>query len=289
MSSSTSYPIRFFAAIAALAIVFASATALGAHDFWLVPDAFAVAGDADLRVSGHSGTRFGTSQGATQPARVIDARVIGANGEMKITEMEVQGTALRLRQRPSEAGQYLVTLALQPRTSRSTPQGLLRYLRAEGAAGEAMRLERANLLTGDTISYRSSKFATTVVQVGRGGARAFARTSGHPLQFVPLTDPGHALVGDTLHVRITMDGLPLRNTAVHAGPAVDTTVQDSTGRPVDTTIHLATDATGMVHVPLSKSGAWNLRTAAVAARRDSGGAAWDIAWATYVFGVSPRR
>lgn len=278
-------PIAIFTAAAVLS----AATALAAHDFWLIPDAFTIAGDSTARVSGHSGTRFGTSQSPTQPSRIMDARIIGAGGEQKITDLSVVGTSLRLAQRPGAAGQYLVTIALQPRVSRTTPQGLLRYLRAEGAAGESARLERSNELGGDSLGYRSLKYATTIVQVGRGGSRAFAKSTGHPLQLVPLADPGDLHVGDTLRVRVTMHGEPLRNTAVHAGPAVDTTVRDSTGRPQDTTIHLSTDAAGVLHLPITKAGPWNMRTAAVVPSRDASVAAWDVAWATFVFPVGARH
>lgn len=271
--------------------LFAAAPVLFGHDFWLVPDAFAIAGDSTLRVSGLSGTRFATSQSAVQPARIIDARIVGPSSETKITELTVQGTSLRLAQKPGAAGQYLIVVGLAPRTTRATPAGLLRFLRAEGGAAEAVRLERENALEGrDSVAYTSASYATTIVQVGSAGPRAFAVSTGQPLQFVPLADPLRVDVGDTLRVRIVGHGKPLPNTGVYAGAAIDTAVKAADGTvAAPPTLQLTTDADGVVHLPLTKAGPWNIRAAHVSPKAGGQAGEWDVARATYVFAVGAAR
>lgn len=264
----------------AIATLLAAAPTLFAHDFWIIPDAFTVPADSTVWVSGRSGTRFPTGS-AVQPARVADARIVGQSTQTRITEMSVQGTSLRLSQRPTSAGQYLIVVGLTPRASRSTPAGLLRFLRAEGGADEAARLERENALAGrDSLVFHSASYAATIVQFGRGGPRAFAVNSGQPLQFIPLTDPLQSHVGDTLHVRIEGLGEPLSNTGVHASGTIDSTATD----PGSATLHLMTDANGVVHIPLTKPGLWNIRAAHVSPRPGTQNE-WDVARATYVFTV----
>ena len=271
----------------AVVTALAAATTTFAHDFWLVPDAFAVAGDSTVRVSGRVGLHFPNGQ-AVQPTRVVDARIVGASGETKITDLSVQGTSLRLTQKPAAAGQYLVVVGLAPRTTRTTPDRLLRFLRAEGGAAEASRLERESALGGaDSLAFHSASYAATVVQVGRGGPRAFNVSSGHPLQFVPLADPAHLHVGDTLHVRIVGSGKPVPGAGIDAGPAVDsaTAAAATGGTAAGTVLHLTADANSVAHVPVTKAGLWYLRAAHASRRGDVAAREWDVARATYVFSV----
>ena len=273
--------LRLLAGIPAAVAILAIASTASAHDFWLIPDLFAFPGEATVHVNGRSGTRF-PNGAAVQPTRVVDARIIGASGQTKITEMTVEGTSLRLHQKPTAAGQYLIAVSLAPRTTRSTPAGLIRYLRAEGGAAEAGRLERENAFTGvDSVVFTGASFAATAVQVGQGGPRAFSLTAGFPLEVVPLNDPGHLHLGDTLHVRVLGGGKAVPNVGLDATPAIDTTA----GSTASGAVSLTADASGVVHVPLTKAGPWMLRSAYVGRR--SGGAPneWEVSRSTYVLNV----
>lgn len=267
------------AVIGSLAIV---STAM-AHDFWIIPDMFIVAGDSTMHFSGRAGTRFPTGT-AVPVARVADARIIGAASQTKITQMSVEGTSLRLHEKPSGAGQYLVVVTLSSSPTRSTATGLLRFLRSEGGASEAGRLERENALTGqDSVVYHATSYAEAVVEVGHGGPRAFAVSAGIPLEFVPVNDPARLHEGDTLHVKVLGQGKPVPNIGIFAGPAVDTT----TAAP-STSLTLTADGNGVVHLPLTKGGAWDLRAAHVTRRTGGAPNEWMIARTTYVFGVAAK-
>lgn len=259
-----------------------------AHDFWIIPDIFSAPADATLHFSGRAGTRFPAGT-AVQPNRVAEARLIGATSQTKITEMSVEGTSLRLHQKPPAAGQYIVAVTLASNPTRSTAAGVLRFLKSEGGAAEAARLERENALAGqDSLVYHATSYAEAVVEVGRGGPRAFATSTGLPLEFVPVNDPSHLHEGDTLHVKVVGNGKAVPNIGIFAGPAADTTA-GATASGANTSLSLVADDAGVVHLPLTKSGAWNLRAAYVSKR--SGGAAneWTISRTTYVFGVSPKH
>lgn len=272
---------------ASVAILAMTSTAL-AHDFWLIPDMFGFAQDASVHVNGRSGLRFPTGT-AVQPARVADARIIGATSDSKIAEMAVEGTSLRLHMKPAAAGQYLIVAGLMPRTTRAAPAGLIRYLNAEGGAAEATRLERDNALAGfDTVVYTGASYAATIMQVGAGGPRAFSRTAGFPLEFVPVNDPGHLHAGDTLHVKVVGAGKPVAGIGIDATPANDTSAA-AAASPASAALTLTADANGVVHIPLAKAGPWMLRSAFVS--KKVGGAAneWDVSRTTYVFNVAVKH
>ncbi len=264
---------RSLAATTAFAAVLAGVSSASAHDFWVIPHLFAFSNDSMVHVNGKSGVQF-PAGAPVQPTRVANAWLIGANARTQITQLSVVDSSLLLHHKPEVAGQYLIAVGLTPRTTRSTPAGLLRYLRAEGGGAEAARLERENALVGDSLVYHGASYASTVVQVGRAGPRAFSSTAGFPLEFVPLSDPTHLHVGDTLHIRVLGGGKAAASIGTDARNVADTSWTT-----------LSADANGVVHLPLTKSGPWLLRSAWVGKR--AGGAAneWDVARSTYVFDV----
>ncbi len=277
--------------VAVIATAIATITVVStasAHDFWIVPDLFAVAGGSTAHINGRAGTRFPAGS-AVQPDRVADARIIGAAGQMKITQMSVEGGSLRLHQKPAAAGQYLVAVGLTPRVTRSTSAGLLRFLRAEGGSAEAARLERDNVLAGlDSVVFNSASYASTVIQYGRGGPSAFSMTAGYPLEFVPVNNPTHLHVGDTLHVMVMGAGKPVAGIGLDATPAADTSAPLVAGAP-STSLALIADAKGVVHLPLGKAGLWLLRSAFVSRKAGGNPNDFEVARSTYVFSVGAKH
>ncbi len=281
----TSPRLKFLTLTALIGSLSFAGTAL-AHDFWIIPDLFTFAADSTVHLSARAGTKFPEGT-AVQLARIADARIIGAKGEMTITDMAVDNGALRLHQRPTNAGQYLVVVGLTPSVTRSIPSGLLRFLRAEGGAAEADRIEAAHTLAGqDSVVFHAASYASTVVQVGRGGPKAFTLAAGTPLQFAPVSDPLHLHVGDTLQITMLGLGKPVAGLAIEAKPAADITTSAASLTPWLT---LKADAKGVVSLPLVSAGAWILRSAFVSAH--SGGTVneYDIARATYVLSVGAKH
>ena len=276
---------RMFGTALAAITLFASAAA--AHDFWIIPDVFDFAANATVHVNGRQGgTKFPDGR-VVQPDRVIDARIIGASSSTKITDMTVEGTSLKLHQKPAAAGQYLVVVALSTRDFRETPAGVVKFLRLEGGAAEGARLERENILTGlDSVIFTAASYAETIAQVGNGGPRAFTKLAGLRLEFVPVNDPGHVHVGDTLHVKVLGNGKPVAGIGIEAAVGLDS----AAGATASVTrIAFTADANGIVHVPLSAAGPVMLRSAY--ASHKAGGAAnvWDVSRTTYVFNVGARH
>ncbi|WP_411279554.1 DUF4198 domain-containing protein [Gemmatimonas sp.] len=267
--------------VVAVATAVFSSTAV-AHDFWLMPHMFGFAENSAWHVNGRQGTRFPAGT-AVPVARVVDARVISASATMTITEMTVEGTTLRLHQKPSSAGQYLIVVGLAPRVFRETPAGTLRFLRAEGGALEADRLERSHALAGlDSVIFTAASYAATIAEIGQEGPRAFSKSAGLRLEFVPLNDPGHLHVGDTLHVRVLGNGVAVPRIGIDAAAALDTTATPPASL---VRVSFTADVNGVVHVPLTQAGPWMLRSAY--ASKKSGGAAneWDVSRTTYVLSV----
>jgi ketosteroid isomerase-like protein len=282
---------RAAAPAAAILAVFASAATVWAHDFWIVPNAFAVGAGSWLEALGQTSVKFPTSSSAVAPERVSEARVIGATSDERIADLSVAGKSLLLKHRPSTAGQRVVAVALVTRTSRAAPAGLKRYIALEGAPELVERYESEGLFSKpDSVTQKTTKYAKTVVEVGRGGPRAYAKTAGHALEFVPVTDPSSLRVGDTFAVRLLFRNQPLANAHVHAGAAPEAALNDSTALPADAKDRpLMTDLNGVLRVPIDEPGLWNLRTLHAAPVSAASPSEWEVAFATIVFRADASR
>lgn len=272
-------------AVIASMIILATGT-LGAHDFWLVPNAFELTSGDSVTVHGQTSSRFPTTESAVTTDRVADARLIGTTSESRITELSIAGKSLRLAHRPSMAGQYLVVAGLHWRTARESAASFRRYLELEGAPAALERINREGLLKGrDSVTRRYAKYAKTLVQVGANGGRAFNRVAGQPLEFVPMHDPAGLKPGDTLALRLIMLGRSAPGARVHAG-AVHW-MPGSAGEPHEAAkdVNLIADAAGIVRVPITSAGLWNVRTIQIVQSPAGAPADWDAHWATLVFHV----
>lgn len=278
-------------AAAAAVFILSSAATLAAHDFWLVPNAFQVAAGDTVDVLGQTSSRFPTTESAVATDRVAEARIIGAGMEARISDLSISGKSLRLRTRPSAAGQYVIAATLRWRSMRESAESFRRYLSLEGASAALERIDREGLLSGrDSVTRRYAKYAKTLVQVGRAGGRAFNQVAGHPLEFMPGMDPAAVRAGDTLSIRLRFLRQPAKGARVHAG-AVEWTGFPVPEQPRETAkdTEFVADTNGVIRIPISAAGLWNIRTIQIAQSPPGSGVDWDAHWATLVFRVEGTR
>lgn len=255
----------FAFACAALPLYPASAAA---HDFWLVPASAQSRPNGVIEIRGQTSSLFPTSVSAVTPDRIGSAMVVTGRGTVSLSGFATSGRSLFVRYRPVEQGQHLFAVQLHPRLVRETPASLRRYMELEGAPEALARYEREGRLppvaSRDSLTRRYAKYAKTFTDVGTAGARTFGHVVGHPLEFVPLTDPATTRPGDTLSVRLLLSGRPLAGARVHAGVGEASTaaLEDTAAsrRAAARDVELVTDANGVLRVPVAKTGLWNLRT-----------------------------
>lgn len=278
---SPSASTRLAVIVLVVVTVVCSASALAAHDFWIIPDAFRIATGQPLVIRTATGTKFPASESAVRADQVAEARVLGATpaADQPLGAFSISGKSLIVEHRPSANGQRVVAFALQPSSRRMAGEGLARYLRLEGAPLIAERYAKEGQLPTDSVLLRSAKYAKLLVEVGRGGPTAFGRVASHALEIVPLSDPSAARAGDSLALRVVAAGQPLPGAQVHAGRAP----LEGEARGAD--LDLVADANGVVRVPIARAGTWNVRTAH-AAPAASAPSTWDVWWATVVFSTA---
>lgn len=159
---------------------------------------------------------------------------------------------------------------------KETADSFRKYLVAEGADDALKRHEAAGTLPTAAIVRRYAKYGKTVVEVGNG-PRAYQRVVGHPLEFVPLSDPNEGRAGGALPVRLMFNGAPLARARFHAGLA------PAKGDAPRKDLDITTGDDGVAVVPLGASGLWNVRTIHVVPAPRGADADWEVHWATFVF------
>ena len=275
---------RPLVALAAGAALLLTASVLDAHDFWLVPNAFAIAPGDDLVVRGQTSSRFPTSESAVPPERVADARVIEAGGTTPIRDLAVHERSLRLSYRPTAAGQAMVAVTTRPRSVRESAESFRRYLELEGVPELVERYRSEGRLPTDSVTRRYTKYAKTLVEVGQGGGRVYDRTAGHPLEFIPVSDPAGLRAGDSFAVRLLLRGQPLPGVRVHAS-GVPAGMNDEQAAAQAREATATTGADGVARFEVPAAGLWNVRTLHIVPADAGTGADWDAHWASMVFGV----
>ncbi len=268
-------------AILAATVLATTVSVASAHDFWLVPNAFAVRSGATLEIAGRTSSRFPTSESAVSPERVQSARVLIATREWAVGDLSVEGKALRLRHRPEAEGQYVVAVALAARESRTTPERLRRYIALEGAPALADRYQREGTLpTADTVTQVVAKYAKTLVEIGRGGPAAYTRRVDHALEIVPRNDTRRLLANDSLRVQVYYRGAPLREAQLFAGGAVPADSVAAGDKKPDVIVF--TDREGNASIPLGWGDLWNVRTVHAAVAPGGDPQRWEVLFATLV-------
>jgi hypothetical protein len=146
-----------------------------AQELWLVPDVFALASGSSTAATARVAARGARDRAPLRPAVIADVRLLGSAGEARLGDIAPDIASLRVRYRPRRLGQYVLAVALDPRSARTTQTQFVKWLRAQAADSEAARLERepAFALT-DSVTYRSVSYATAINDVGsrRRAARA---------------------------------------------------------------------------------------------------------------------
>ena len=209
-----------------------------------------------------------------------------ASGTTPLSDLSVADKSLLIRQPVRTPGQKIVAVTTKPRSVRESAEGFRHYLVAEGAPEALERYQREGKLPTDSITRRYAKYAKTMVEVGRGGARAFDKPVGHPLEFVPLSDPAALRAGDTLGVRLLFRGQPLAGIKVHAsGVPADHGLAPAAAAERAQEVTVETDARGIARIPIGREGLWNARTLHIEPAPAGSGADWDTHWVSLVFGA----
>jgi len=228
-------------AVAALALLGGPAAA---HDFWLQPQAFAVARGAEVPVAVLVGDGPAKQRSAVPARRVVRFGVVGPDGAERGAGFTAgQDAPVRL----GAAGAHVVVLATDNGGRNVLPGARFEaYLRDEGLTPA---IEARAGRHGAEGSEAYGRRAKALVQVGAGGPQdAATRAVGLTLEITPEVSPYATPRPPALPVRVVYEGGPLAGATVKlADLAADAEVAS-----------VVTDADGRALFAMPGAGAWRL-------------------------------
>lgn len=234
------------------ALMLGLVSSLAAHDLFLKLADYLVRPNAPIRITALNGT-FTTSENAIERARIGDLTLAGPGGKQPIDtgQVSIVGTRTVIRAQTGAAGTYVMGLSVRPNEITIPAADFNTYLKEEGL-GHVLEARRAagELERGATERY--AKHVKVVFQAGAARSDDYGTVLGHPAEVVPLANPYALGPGDTLAVRLLVDGRPAAGIEALAGG------RNPAGARLRS-LQLRSDGEGVVRIPLRSPGTWYVK------------------------------
>lgn len=234
------------------ALLFGLCSTLAAHDLFLKLSDYLVRANAAVRITALNGT-FTSSSNAVARSRVADLSLVGPAGRERLdtARLSAAGTRTLITARTGPSGTYVLGLSIRPSEITLQGQQFNAYLREEGLDHILEARQRAGELDRKATE-RYAKHVKIIFQAGNSRSDQYGAVFGYPVEIVPLQNPYALRAGDTLRVRLLVNGAPAAGSEALAGG------RSLAGGPLRTQ-HLRADADGIVPVRLSSAGTWYVK------------------------------
>ena len=227
-------------------------TPLAAHDLFLKLADYLVAPNSAIRITALNGT-FTTSENSIARSRLADVSLAGPGGRVRIDTAQVRtvGTRTQISARSGPAGTYVLGLSIRPSEITLRGAEFNAYLQEEGL-GHVVAARRAAGELDQGVTERYAKHVKVIFQAGSERSDGYTTVLGYPAEIVPLANPYTLAAGDTLALRLLVDGAPKAGLEALAGgrSAAGARLRVQT---------LRSDADGVIRVPLGSSGTWYVK------------------------------
>lgn len=250
---------------------------LQAHDLFIKLDRYSIEPGATAVVPILNGT-FAQSENAITWDRVADLSLVAPTGRARLDagQWAARGDTTFVTIRAGAAGTYVLGASTHPRALELSAEDFNAYLEHDGIPDILEARTRDGELDRPARE-RYGKHVKAVFQVGATRSEGYAAVLGYPAEIVPLANPSHLRVGDTLRVRCLVDGLPARHQLAIAGG------EASDGQPIAER-SVRTDGNGVAMFPLTAAGRWYVKFIHMAPVEEEG-LDYESKWATLTFEV----
>lgn len=255
------------------------ATAAQAHEFWMLPDRFALPVRGEVELALRVGENFvGDPVGFGRPM-AKSLRWFSRGAEVVLTpqlpdNLQQDSVALAF----DKAGAQLIVLDTQPFTITLTADTFNAYLREEGLE-RVMAQRKAAGQDTQPGRERYRRHVKTLLSVGGQSDASFGARAGQTLEIVPLSDPQRLKPGGTLALQVLFNGEPL------PGALVKVWNQRATQLNV---LRTRTDTAGRSTTTLPWAGVWMASVVHMVPATDNQGWDWDSHWGNLTFEMPAR-
>lgn len=255
------------------------------HDTWLIADK-STANDGDaVWLSFVTGEVFPLGEKATDPSRVAQFVDRVDDKSVNVTGFKPQDKGLSVRRPISAGGLHVIGCALAPHLIEMKPNDFEKYLRserAEAALSAFQRAHQADALKDKPIVEEYTKFAKTMIEIAPADADddGYALPLGHRLEIVPQSNPCRWKTGQTVQVKVLLDGYPWKDVNLFVG--------HEDRKAHDYAAETRTDAKGTASISLARPGHWFIKAHVIRPTDGLGKVKWESFWASLTFRVGGK-
>jgi uncharacterized GH25 family protein len=245
-----------------------------AHDLWLIPPEKAIPAKAAI-VHAHVGMDFPKSVLAPDTDRYPRKFVVQPDGKsIPLESAGKKDLSALLRFEPTMPGIHVIAVETTPKVLELDADKFNEYLVTDGLP-HIFRLRAKEKTLNQPAKERYRKSPKALVMVGDKEAGAWDKAAGLPLEILPLQNPFKLKIGDTLRVRVVLQGKPLAqaNLGWHRPGDGDT--------PAGT---VRADAAGEALIPIAATGLMTIRLAHMT-RPKTADYEWESYWTTLTFRI----
>ena len=269
-----------------------------AHDLFLKLERYALPAHTKVSIALVNGT-FDRSENVITRDRMQGVRILGPTAASPAVRppasawRDVEDTTV-LDFETGAPGTYVLGVSTKPRVLEMSAEDFNAYLEHDGVL-DTLEHRRSTGRLDEPARERYSKHVKAVYRVGGDAdappseaVTAASETGthgialGYPIEILPLEDPTDLAPGDSLRVRILLDGKPLPNQRVYASHEGHH-AHDESGRHTEA-VQARTDAEGIAAIELAKSGRWYVRLIHMR-EVDEPDVDYESNWATLTFAV----
>jgi uncharacterized GH25 family protein len=195
---------------------FTAFTLLCSHDLFLKMETYFLEPNQETTLFLYNGT-FEKSENIIIRDRMLDASMVAHDKREPIKAEQWQdkdSTITLLNFNTKKAGTYVAGVSTKARNIELTADKFNSYLEHDGVLDILEQRKKDSTLDQDAVeSYQ--KHVKAIFQVGDVKTNDWKTELGYPIEFIPQDNPYEQYSGDTLAVKLFLDGKPLANQLVY--------------------------------------------------------------------------
>ncbi|MBB6463261.1 DUF4198 domain-containing protein [Flammeovirga kamogawensis] len=235
---------------------------LSSHDLYIKMETYFLKPNQETTLSLYNGT-FESSENSITRNRILDASIVSHGNRQTIDSSkwkDQDSTITQLSFTAGNAGTYVVGVSTKANTLAQSAFDFNVYLKHDGVLDMLSHRFDNALLDQDVVeSYQ--KHVKAIYQVGEVKTDDWNTVLGYPIEFIPMESPYKKHTGETIDIRLLVDGKPVINQLVYANHKGIAHTHD--GGEAHSHTHgqkLRTNEQGIVTVTLDEDGIYYLRT-----------------------------
>ncbi len=257
------------------------------HDMFLKLDSYFLSPNQEATIKLFNGT-FDRSENTIDRDRMLDVTLVAPQGDENPSAKAwtEQGEETHLNVRVGSTGTYVAGVSTKARSIDLEAEAFNDYLQHDGIL-DVLEHRKTNGLLDQDARELYAKHVKTIFQVGDEKSDAFKKALHYPIEFIPLSNPYEAKVGQTLSFILLRDGMPLHDQLVFVGQSHNDDHKHEAGENHDHRAHeksIRTDKDGLLAFKFDKPGPWYLRTIHMIEHTDQD-IQYESCWGTLTFAI----